>query len=528
MVCVNGQCDPQSEQPAEHPVLDANTSADATQAQPDLLSNSEKSGATDKTAGDLPAGSDTAPEQQVDPDTFLPCATGQCQSTTAGSSDKDETLGMAVDTQGNLYLVGYTNGAAKFGSLSTPEPQGREDLFVAKMKPDGTFDWVVTAGGPSTDKAQSVAVGPGGEIYVTGYFTQRATFGTTTLQRQRSNRTPFVAQLSPQGSFEWVVSATLKDPKLDRDEGHASGEAIAVDPSGAVYVAGRFSIGDVLFSVGTTTTRLKHQGQGTQRLQDHIFLTKLDAKGNYLWVRGFGVNAAVQDMAVAQDGNTYLTGTYQDDFCFIGDTSCDTLLPNAAEESLYVVHVDSSGSQVLWSQGTSKKKTKGQALALGPPGTGLLYLTGSFEKGAQFGTHSPASALDADIFVAQLDAKGSFAWVVPGGGSSSSNLGQSIVSDTQGQLFITGQFTGTLELGNTVQSKKRPDLFLTKFDPTSRKFVWGQVFGCQTSTTSAHLGLHQKTLYLSGSFLNACQFPGQSQATSPQGSWDSFVWWFTL
>lgn len=81
-----------------------------------------------------------------------------------GTSGSEASNGLAVDASGNAYITGYTNG-----SLSGPN-SGGFDAFLARYNADGTLEWTRQIGAASFyDVSQSVAVDSAGNAYISGW-----------------------------------------------------------------------------------------------------------------------------------------------------------------------------------------------------------------------------------------------------------------------------------------------------------------------------------------------------------------------
>jgi hypothetical protein len=80
--------------------------------------------------------------------------------------------GVATDTNGNVYVVGETNGA-----LGGPYKGALEDAWVIKFDGDGRRLWSRQPGTSTTDRAHGVATDTDGNVYVVGDTTDGALGG---------------------------------------------------------------------------------------------------------------------------------------------------------------------------------------------------------------------------------------------------------------------------------------------------------------------------------------------------------------
>lgn len=91
-----------------------------------------------------------------------------------GGADADAGYGLALDLVGNVYMTGtFQSQRAEFNrpaNKDTLVSAGGDDIFVAKYKSNGGFIWAKRMGGTDYDKAEGIAVGDLGDVYVTGYF----------------------------------------------------------------------------------------------------------------------------------------------------------------------------------------------------------------------------------------------------------------------------------------------------------------------------------------------------------------------
>ena len=81
-----------------------------------------------------------------------------------GTKRNDRATGVATDSSGNIYVTGYT-----YWKLDGNTYAGSNDAFVVKYNSSGTWQWTKQFGTPSSDLADGVAVDSSGNVYVVGY-----------------------------------------------------------------------------------------------------------------------------------------------------------------------------------------------------------------------------------------------------------------------------------------------------------------------------------------------------------------------
>lgn len=160
-----------------------------------------------------------------------------------GGISQDAVHGLAVDETGAVYLVGETHSPdfPATSGIMQPGWAGGQDAFVAKFAADGSgLAWATYLGGEGYDIALAADIGADGSLYVTGR-TSSDDFPTTSnaIRRTLSGRTDiFIARISPDGArleYGTLFGGSNTDARPTSGE---AGRAIAVDDTGAVYIAG--------------------------------------------------------------------------------------------------------------------------------------------------------------------------------------------------------------------------------------------------------------------------------------------------
>jgi hypothetical protein len=165
---------------------------------------------------------------------IAPAGNALIYSTYLGGAQDDQALALAVDSSGSAYVTGPT-GSADFPVVSAYQSTYKfGDAFVAKLAPSGaSLVYSTYLGGSSGESSFGIAVDSAGSAYVTGR-TLSADFPVVAGAYQSKlagNYDVFVTKLAAAGNA--LVYSTYVGGK-----GSEAGYAIALDSAGSVYVTG--------------------------------------------------------------------------------------------------------------------------------------------------------------------------------------------------------------------------------------------------------------------------------------------------
>jgi hypothetical protein len=385
---------------------------------------------------------------------------------------------IAVDAGGNVYTTAYFDRTIDFDpgpGIFNLTSAGLWDVYISKLDTHGNFVWAKRIGGSDTDLAFSIALDALGNVYTTGQFKFTADFdpgpGTFDLVSPGGSYDIFISKLDTAGNFVWA----RRMGGTSDDEGHS----IAVDPGGNVYTTGRFrGTGD--FDPGPGTFAMS----SVSGFDTHdIFVSKLDAGGNFVWAKQLGAGQG-NSIAVDALGNVYTTGFFSRgtaDF----DPGPDTFKLISANGNGFVSKLDASGNFV-WAIGIGFQSN---SIVVDPFGN--VYTAGSFGDINDFdpgpGTYNLISAGGVDIFVSKFDNAGNLVWAKSIGGPSE-DVGYSIAVDVLANVHVTGYFTRTADFDpgpaifNLTALGDNNNIFVVKW---TQSFITPPVGGnaCPTDST---------------------------------------------
>ncbi len=180
--------------------------------------------------GQFQTGTNGTPDGFV---TSISAAGKLVYSTYFGGSGTDEFFGIAVDSNGNAWVAGFTN-SRDFPLKNAAQPVyggGSDDAVVVKLTSSGALAFSTYLGGNALDSAPGIAVDGSNNAYVAG--STNGSFPTTpgVIQSTFQGASDiFVTKYSSAGS---VVYSTLLG-----GSGTDQGVGIAVDTAGNAYVTG--------------------------------------------------------------------------------------------------------------------------------------------------------------------------------------------------------------------------------------------------------------------------------------------------
>ncbi|MGB3228169.1 MAG: T9SS type A sorting domain-containing protein [Saprospiraceae bacterium] len=302
--------------------------------------------------------------------------------------------------------------------------------------------------------------------------------------------------------FDWNKSL--------KGTGEIGGNAIAVDSSGNIYTSGFF-----------TETADLDPGPGTQNVTakgdyGDAFISKMDSKGNLVWVK------------------VYPQSDDPDDIQLIGDKGYIYATGGSFDGKMLISKLDLDGNE-LWVGKIGGPSQIGSA-SITVDSLSNIYITGQFRGKVDFDsgpgvfTLSPTGSSKANIYVLKLDVNGKFIWV-KAFESESACHGISVKVDLNNNVCILGNIIGPVDFDpgpgvfKLSSNERQYDGFICKLD-SNGKLIWAKNFGGKKIEFTRYLDLDSKgNLYCTGYFYDIADFdpgPGVYELTC-SGRDDIFI-----
>jgi serine/threonine protein kinase/tetratricopeptide (TPR) repeat protein len=332
----------------------------------------------------------------------------------------DFSRGIAVDAKGDVFVTGYFEGTAAFGSFSITS-LGGQDGFIAKLDGrTGEFLWARQMGGNGKDICSGIEVDSAGNIIVTR--------GLNMSKDDISNAPELeIVKLDTNGETLWtqVTSGSMKGSLF----------SVGCDRDNAIYVGGRFhgSINSSDGNLVSTASIPSKRGFPTS----NVLLGKLDPEGNWLWIKSMpgDTYTGIERLTVGPNNQLYVSGKLEGNANFgekviVAENKVDGFLASFDSTSGNCNWVHRFGNADMFSNVEVDSE-------------GNLYVAGAFRGSAQFGTMTLNNEADASsCFVSKLSQNGTileFRGVLYGAFSEGTLPSvRGLCIDSQGSAVICG------------------------------------------------------------------------------------------
>jgi len=391
----------------------------------------------------------------------------------AGGTGTDAGVAVTVDETGDVFITGYFAASVAFDKIKLKAAENKDtrqfspsDMFIAKYNSEGKLLWAKQAGGPALDQSYGIASDKSGNVYVTGYFQGRATFGSATLESKShpdGYHEPdpdygdvFVAKYDASGNVVWVRQA---------GEGRKNvGYSIAVDGAGKVFITGQFAS-----TQRTNTIRFGDIIVKSSNLS--AFIAKYDSDGKALWAQPTAGGQYYHHNQIAVDnmGHAFVAGSFNfnDEFSDLAHIN-----KSGRNSDLFLVKYDTDG-KILWCKQAGGQHMEFSSLKVDADGNASF--TGVFDEAATFDQiqiqakpHDPQIS-GYESFLARYTGAGDATWVK----TIDRNVTlRGLAFDKNGAACIAGSFSVSITLDHIKLEPPRETLKQQLLDePVAEMFV---------------------------------------------------------
>lgn len=359
------------------------------------------------------------------------------------STQNDQAKAMVADDLGNVYVTGISAGV-----------NNKSDYVTIKYNSSGVEQWVARYDGAGgNDEAQAIAIDKSGNIYVTGYIENSiGSYDYATVKYNNAGIQQWVTYFNgPGNGLDMAFSM-----KLDKNDnvyvcgsttvqGSTTDCAVVKYNSSGVlqwvqYYNGSGNSWDVAFAmaIDPVTSDVYVTGNSTSVNSNEDYITiKYNSAGVEQWARNYnGTGNTIDDgriIALDAQGNVYVSGISRAP----GNVyDCATIKYNSSGNMQWVQRYSGPANQICQPNSIITDKS------------GNIYITG-------FTIDSQNKLLCATL---KYNSGGILQWAqlysgIPGG----DNIGWSIALDSQENIYVAGQSSGSSTSIDYITMKYNPD-----------------------------------------------------------------------
>jgi hypothetical protein len=383
-----------------------------------------------------------------------------------GSPDGDEAIDrLVIGPNGDLYATGTFEEIVDFDASSRVhnlQSHGKHDGFILHLTPAGKYVWAGNIGGERDDAITAFAVGPGGDMYYSGYVRLRGDADPSKKTREIFDRgvdDTVIARLNgTSGAIKWIKV-------FGEDATRETVLGLAVDASENVLAAGVFN---EKVEFDRSDRRFDREAVGS----DDVYLARLNSRGDFQFIKTFGgkKQETVADLVQDNSGNLFLTGNFNKTTDFDPGPG-EELLAAPSGGAAYVLKMDADAN-LTWVRMIGPADINGDqedaviaARGIAVDAAGNVWTVGDFAGTVDFDPGSGLKIIDvdksgntpalpgqfeaSDTYIERLDADGNFVEVRRFGGDDGTTLPHDLAIDASGGISIVGAFSGFVDLNPT-------------------------------------------------------------------------------
>lgn len=400
-------------------------------------------------------------------------------------------------------------------------------LFLNKAVAQQSFNWANSIpysapGMVGVSSGYDIAKDENGDLITTGFSWGNSDFDPSPTNQAFSNgdnsANLYVQKLDENGNYIWH--------KNYGNQGVVIGSSVTTDNSNNIYVVGTFT-GTLIFDASTSITS---NGSGD------IFVLKLNALGNVLWARNFGLSGYDSADSIFFNKNTnelYFSGNYK-----------TTQTPSSVTDDFFLYKLNPTTGADLWVETFGSNKSE-SSYGLTGDNAGNVYMVGTYihklDQRAFPSTnvisnllttpYTPSPWYGVNTFVLKINNGGHVLWakgINKNKDTKGSVIAKAIEVDNNNNVYLIGDFNGIIDFDpNNSQyvtsNQGNKDVFITSLN-NNGAFRWFQRIAGLNNNGASDRGNtiavdNQGGIVVGGVSVNGGLFIGRYGATSGALGW---------
>jgi gliding motility-associated-like protein len=361
-----------------------------------------------------------------------------------GNKGGNKVVSIATDASGNVFAAGSTSyNGDTFGSCPVPDTNNDDQVFVAKMDPNGNFLWAVGSHGKYYGGSPiKIVTDVSGNCYLLGMYSTYILDSTWYMgdvklidPGYQNSSTYFLAKFDPDGHVLWAKNVAPCSWLTSDGAGD-----LAVDQYGHIYVIGAYAQPSIMIG----KTKLINNSSDSTYINgwiygSDVFLARYDAAGNAVWAKSFGGTedeGLFPNITVTPNGFVYFSTWFQSPDIRIGNSTLVTDSQPNGNGHFFLARCDSMG-EITWAKDLY---ANADFYGLHADNNECAYLIGNY-----YGDHL-VSGIDTfpdgattNFVLVKYDSSGTILWNRTTVGTGPVSIGGSdIGTDPCGNIWVSG------------------------------------------------------------------------------------------
>ena len=339
--------------------------------------------------------------------------------------------------------------------------------------------WATYYGGSSEDEGYGIVTDIFGNVIITGNTKSTSSIATSgAFQTTYGGNMPGVGNIGDAFITKFNNSGAIQWATYYGGSGYDVGYGITTDTSNNILITGAMGA----YSTGMATSGSYQTSFGGYNYD--AFVAKFSSSGSRIWSTYYGGVSDDYGQGIKTDisGNVFITG-YTSSTSGIASSGAFQSTYGGGFYDAFIAKFNSTGTIRQWASyyGGSlldvangiAVDVNGNILIVGQTqSTSSIASSGAFQSSFGGGT--------GDAFVVKFSTTGSQLWATYYGGSQQ-DFGQSIATDTSGNILITGKTTSTSGIATsgtyqTAFAGAYSNVYIAKFSNLGSR-IWGTYYG---------------------------------------------------
>jgi hypothetical protein len=385
-----------------------------------------------------------------------------------GGTGYDYAYSLAIDSQNNVFIVGYFTGTVDFDpsvNSNYLSSNGLQDIFISKFNKNGQLIWVKSFGNSQNELSKKIKVDNQDNVYIAGGFYGTVDFdpslnGVFNITSGGSSD-GFILKLNNDGVFIWAKSF------FGIQNGYDFVNDIEFDDNNDLYVLTSF-FGMVDFDPGNGSHILNSFNSEV----NNSCIVKLNKNGVFEWAKLIECeeNCVITECDVDENNNIYIIGRFRGKLKLDDANENNEIVPNGTAYDILLAKY-SPNSDFLW----------GFSLGSNSSDSGLdikyfenqIYISGLFSKSVDFNPSQESEFIltsnsNKDAFIANYTFNGDFLNAYSFGGIGEDVIRKINITENK-KLYALGDFTNLIDCNpnqekHEISTKGDSDIFFIKFN----------------------------------------------------------------